>query len=119
MHAFVSMLEVEDQRFDLSIYGFFLKEIPRRMGSNEALDASVGALTLALPCVHTKQPTAPALEAYGQALRSLRLTLSNHDDDKTADTLCAMYLVVITQVSTYSSPTREASANATRRAGWD
>lgn len=97
---FVSALEVLDPRFDLTVYGSFVREIPRRLGSNEALDAAVSTLTTALPLIHTRQQSAEVYRKYVQALQSLRMCLGDPVKAASPDTLCALYLVVICQVIT-------------------
>ncbi|CAK7209393.1 hypothetical protein SBRCBS47491_000426 [Sporothrix bragantina] len=107
----VSALEVSDPRFDLSVYGNFLKGIPRRLGSSPVLDAAASAMAAALPLVGRQtgvndydkalQPvsraTVPMLQHYGRALHALRHALSDPSATKDPNTLCALYLVVITQ----------------------
>jgi hypothetical protein len=97
--GFLSALQVTDIRFDLSIYGEFFKDIPRRLGTNEALDASVSALTTAWPSVHTRQQSTEMVSRYVHALKSLRVCLSDPAKAESANTLCAVYLVTICQVS--------------------
>jgi hypothetical protein len=103
---FVSALQVSDARFDLSVYGSLFKEIPRRLGRNAALDASVGALTTALPWVHTHHRSADMFDRYAHALKSLRASLDDPVQARSADTLCAVYLIVICHASLkLASPT--------------
>ena len=104
-------LAVSDPRFDLSIYGAFLKDIPRRIGSSSVLDAATSALVVTLPLVAswvtarkndqnlqpTGHATVPMLQQYGRALNALRSALSNPIAAKDPNTLCALYLIVITQ----------------------
>jgi hypothetical protein len=97
---FVSALEVLDPRFDLTIYGNFIREIPRRLGTNEALDAAVGTLTTALPLVHTRQRSAELFHKYVVAIRALRLCLGDPVKAASPDTLCALYFIVVCQVTT-------------------
>lgn len=94
----MSALEVPDPRFDLSVYGGFVKELPRRLGTNEALDSAVVALTTILPVVQTRQQSAETFHKYGLALRSLRECLGDPVKARSPDTLCALYLTVICQV---------------------
>lgn len=96
---FVSALEVLDPRFDLTIYGNFVREIPRRLGTNEALDAAVGTLTTALPLVHTRQQSAELYHKYVEALQSLRVCLGDPAKAASPNTLCALYFVIICQVN--------------------
>lgn len=97
--AFVSALEVTDLRYNLTCYGGFLKGIPRRLGTNDALDASVGALTSALSFLYTRRQSPETLAKYIHALKTLRISLDDHAKARTANTLCAMYLIRICQVS--------------------
>ncbi|KAK4224476.1 hypothetical protein QBC38DRAFT_485370 [Podospora fimiseda] len=93
----VSALQVTDVRFELGIYGPFMAELPRRLGRNEALDASVRALTKAYPSVHSHQLTPDMYKSYGEALRHLCTALGNPATATSIETLCAVYLVVICQ----------------------
>ncbi|KAK3944423.1 hypothetical protein QBC46DRAFT_374280 [Diplogelasinospora grovesii] len=95
--AFLSALKVTDVRFDLSIYGSFLKDIPKRLGTNEALDASVEALTTALPWIQSRRETPEMFDRYAHALKTLRLCLDDPVKGRSPDTLCALYLVVVCQ----------------------
>jgi hypothetical protein len=97
--GFLAALGVTDVRFDLTIYGNFMKEVPRRLGSNKALDATVYALTAAFASVHKHQPSAEAINGYGRALKSVRLCLMDPIQKKSPDTLCAMYLIMVLQVN--------------------
>jgi hypothetical protein len=95
---FASNLQVKDPRFDLSCYGIFLPEVPKRLGSHPALDASASALMSAYPCVYKRQPSPEALSKYGRALRVLRISLDNPDRNKIVEMLCAIYFLLICQV---------------------
>ncbi len=101
--SLVSAMAVTDPRFDLSVYGSFLQEIPRRLGRNPALDASVRALTVAFPSVRNRQhvrhtPTAEVLRSYSHALRCLRGCLGDSSLAHAPETMCAVHLVMICQV---------------------
>lgn len=97
--AFCSALKVTDVRYDLSVYGEFFKGIPRRLGSNAALDASVNALITTFASVHSKQQSLEVFESNIQALKALRECLNDPTEATSANTLCAVYLVIICQVS--------------------
>ena len=97
---FVSALQVTDVCFDLRIYGPFFTELPRRLGRNRALDASVRALTTSFPSVHTHQYTPDMYKAYGEALGCLRTSLGDPATAGSVETLCAVYLIMICQVRT-------------------
>ncbi|KAH6718417.1 hypothetical protein BKA61DRAFT_545555 [Leptodontidium sp. MPI-SDFR-AT-0119] len=97
MGAFCSALRITDVRYDLGVYGTFIKDIPRRIGTSDALDASVRALTSTYSAVHTRSKTVDALEHYVDALEVLRNTLNDPDEAGSANTLCAMYLMMVCQ----------------------
>lgn len=96
--SLVSALEVTDIRYELSIYGQFLQDIPRRLGRNAALDSSVVALTTAFGAVHTRTQPAEVFVKYATALSSLRLCLHDPVEAQSPETLCAIWFVVICQV---------------------
>lgn len=98
--AFVFTLEVKDLRYDLSCYGAFLEDIPKRLGSNIALDASVNVLSSAFSSLYTHQQSLITLSKYVNALKALRICLDDPLQAWTADTLCAVYLLLICQVGT-------------------
>ncbi|KAK4208624.1 hypothetical protein QBC37DRAFT_431720 [Rhypophila decipiens] len=94
---FISALQVTDVRFDLRIYGPFFVELPRRLGRNSALDASVRALSVSFPAVQTHRYTSDMYKAYGEALGCLRAALGDAATAGSVETLCAVYLIVICQ----------------------
>lgn len=96
--ALISTLQVVDLRYDVSYYGEFLKDIPRRLGSNKALDAAAGALSSAYVSLHTRQQSVSTYTEYGNALKALRLCLDDPVKGNSPETLCAIYLVMICQV---------------------
>lgn len=97
--ALCSALEVKDVRYDLSVYGEFLKHIPKRLGTNKALDASVKALTTSFASVPSRKRSIEGYETYVQGLQALRVCLGNPKDVGSPDTLCAIYLMMLCQVS--------------------
>jgi hypothetical protein len=76
--AFVSLLEVKDVRFDISCFGLFLYDIPKRLGKNSALDASVVALTASFSSMHSNRRPPEALAAYGKARKQNFWSLSKY-----------------------------------------
>jgi len=110
----ISTLQVTDVRFDLRICGPFFPEIPRRLGRSQALDASVRALVLAFPSVYTHQYTTDMYKSYGEALRHLRTALADASTASSPDTLCAVYLIMICQVSIAFPPAPFALASSSR-----
>ncbi|KAK5657187.1 hypothetical protein OQA88_3245 [Cercophora sp. LCS_1] len=91
---------VTDARFDLTVYGYFLEEIPSRLGRNLALDAAVQTLTVAFSFLLSRQTgsdRAEVLRSYNDALRCLRDCLNDPMSAHTSETLCAVYLVMVCQ----------------------
>jgi hypothetical protein len=80
-------------------YGGFLAEVPQRLGTNEALDASVYAVCAAHSsfCVY-KDISVEALTKYSHALRMLRVCLDDPVKASTPETLCAVMMLLICQV---------------------
>lgn len=100
--ALVALLRITDLRYDVSGFGGFLKDIPRRMGRNKALDASVNAFTTLYPILYSQNMhvSSAMLAAYVRALESLRISLEDRMTAQTPETLAAIYLVTLSQVST-------------------
>lgn len=115
--AFVSVLEVSDPRYDITCYGGWVLDLPRRLGANEALDASVNALSATFPAVHSKQITCKALSSYVKALEVLRLYIADPVKVREPETLCAIYLVMICQVRWSGQRSDALPANSAYRAG--
>jgi hypothetical protein len=113
--AFFSAFEIKDVRYDLSTYGEFLKDIPRRLGSSPALDASVKAFTNSCSLVHSRQASTQAYESYIDALKALRDDINNPKEAGSANTMCAVYLIMICQVR---AALDEALAILTSNQGW-
>ncbi|KAF2096262.1 hypothetical protein NA57DRAFT_67772 [Rhizodiscina lignyota] len=95
--AFISTLEVKHPGYDLSCYGWFLQDIPKRLGTNDALDAAVGAISAAYSSIYTRQRSVETFSRYGHALRTLRVCLNDHKKSHSVDTLCAIYLIMVCQ----------------------
>ena len=100
--AFTFAFDTRDLRFDLRIYGEFFRDIPRRLGRNEALDASTRAITTAYTAVQTRQHSVKIYEDYAHALKMLRTCLNDPVKAAEPDTMCAVYLTMICQVLPHS-----------------
>ncbi|KAF2798173.1 hypothetical protein K505DRAFT_297123 [Melanomma pulvis-pyrius CBS 109.77] len=88
-----------DMRFNLAwSYGIFLQEIPSRLGTNEALDSAVEAVTDAhsTACCLQK-PTPSNLVYYSKALRNLKACLDDPMKATSANTLAAVMILLICQ----------------------
>ncbi|KAH8881165.1 hypothetical protein GQ53DRAFT_888905 [Thozetella sp. PMI_491] len=93
----IDVLEIRDARYSVGCYGDFLRHVPTRLGRSDALDASVRALISAFPSHYTGCLTSSALVDYGTALSALRLSLVRGDEAVTTETLCSIYLIMISQ----------------------
>jgi hypothetical protein len=91
----------DDLRYHLTwAYGIFIEDIPRRIGTNEALDTA----TAALVSVHSNLGShrynfipSEHLVKYSHALKTLRIYLDDPTRARTAETLCAIILLFICQ----------------------
>jgi hypothetical protein len=101
-HAFVNAIKLTTNlKYNLAwAYGLYLEEIPARLGLNEALDASADALICAHQsfCVY-RTSSGEALMKYCRALSKLRNCLDDPVKASTSETLCAVSLLLICQVS--------------------
>ncbi|KAF5877158.1 putative transcription factor cys6 protein [Botrytis fragariae] len=95
--SFISVLEVKDIRYDIGVYGAFLTEIPKRLGSSAALDASVNAISTSYTSIYSRTKPVEALESYGRGLKALRVALNDPKEATEANTICAFYLMMICQ----------------------
>lgn len=66
---------------------------------NKALDASVDAFSTAFSQFYTVDKSVVAYSKYGQALKAVRDCLNDPSQAKTIETMCAIYLVMVVQVS--------------------
>lgn len=96
--TFIHRLEIKDPKYDLTSYGIFMKDLPRRLGTSAALDASVSAFLSAYLSVPSRQQQPEALVKYGNALKSLRDSLQDPVESGSINTLCAIYLIMVCQV---------------------
>ena len=79
-------------------YGLFFEDIPARLGTNEALDASISALTASHSslCAH-RTVSIEALRRYSRALRVLRSYLTEPARATSSETLCAVLVLIVCQ----------------------
>ncbi|KAL4789489.1 hypothetical protein BDV19DRAFT_374099 [Aspergillus venezuelensis] len=94
---FIEVLEVTDIRYDVTWYGPFLENLPRRIGSSPALDAAIGAVTSAVKTLRTHQNHQDAMGKYVNGWKALRTCLSDPEQTKSIHTVCAIYLMMICQ----------------------
>jgi hypothetical protein len=100
----VYIIELRDPACDISTYGWFVQDLPRRIGSNEPLDAAITAFISGFGTLQDKTKSkVDALDRYGFALKALRKTMQNPAQANPADNMCSIYLIAICQVSLISS----------------
>lgn len=95
--ALGSVLEVTDPRYDVFAFGLFMRELPRRLGHSVALDASTAAFVSALRDLRTRQPTPDTIGKYVGALSAVQESLGDESTAYSAETLCAVFLVMAAQ----------------------
>ncbi|KAL7946766.1 hypothetical protein V8C42DRAFT_318742 [Trichoderma barbatum] len=98
--AFVSLLDINDPSYDLSCYGGWFKDLPRRLGTNEALDAAVEAMVGFYPHLRRHEQSSlsrGSLFKYVNALQALRTCLNDPQKANKPETLCAVYVIMICQ----------------------
>ncbi|KAL5087826.1 hypothetical protein Trisim1_007480 [Trichoderma cf. simile WF8] len=98
--AFVSLLDINDPSYDLACYGPWFKDLPRRLGTNVALDAAVEAMVGFYP--HLRRHDQSSLSRgsvvkYVNALQALRTCLNDPQSANKPETLCAVYVLMICQ----------------------
>ena len=96
-----TMLPSTSLRYNLAYnYGGFLEHIPQRLGTNQALDTSVEALVCAHAdiCVN-RAVGVKAIAKYSCALKQLRICLDDPVKACATETLGAVMLLLICQVS--------------------
>ncbi|RDW69802.1 hypothetical protein BP6252_08822 [Coleophoma cylindrospora] len=100
--ALVGKLDAsDDMRYHLCwTYGDYLGDIPKRLGTNEALDTAVAALVSAHSCLGPRRgrggrATPESIQKYTHALNALRILLDNPAKAREPETLCAVMLLMI------------------------
>lgn len=80
-------------------FGLWLEDIPRRLGTNEALDRAVDTLTTAhsnFSC--NRGPSVEALSKHSRALRTLSVYLDDRVHAQSSSTLSAVMILLICQL---------------------
>jgi hypothetical protein len=98
--VFISRLEVQDVRYDVSTFGRFLLLLPQRTYSNEALETAMDAFSTAFSYDNYQGYSINWLRKYNRSIKALRDHLNTPDKATTAETLCAIYLLLLAQVNT-------------------
>lgn len=100
--CFVDMIQPSsDRRFNLaSTYGDFLENVPQRLGSNTALDVAAQALVASHRDFAVRRPVTPdSLAKYSDAIRALTQSISDPVTCHSLETICAVLLLTMCQVS--------------------
>lgn len=81
-------------------FGGFIIDIPRRLGSNAALDATSDAFVASFTGFRSgrREPDTKVLRLHGKALKALRSCLEERTTAQASETLCAIQLIMIYQV---------------------
>jgi hypothetical protein len=95
----ISAFQVADLRYSIFAFALYFKDLPRRLGTNDALDAAVGAFLSAHQVLRSGLCTQSTLQQYGYALKVLRESLYDPSTAQSSETLCAVHLLWICQVS--------------------
>ncbi|OAQ96561.1 hypothetical protein LLEC1_06354 [Akanthomyces lecanii] len=93
MSGFVSILEITDPRYDVFSMSHWLGDLPRRFGSNRALDTAMQGVIAAFPCLYSKTVTQRAVDAYEEALKYIRLSLRDARTNVDTGCMCALFLL--------------------------
>lgn len=102
LNDFIKKLQVRDPRYDICwAYGGLFNEIPKRLGANAALDASVSAMTAAISGLGDSRKSPELFARYGHALKSLKACLEDPVAVRSSSTLCAIYIIWICQVRAF------------------
>lgn len=99
--AFVKTIKRStDLRYNLWwSFGSYLEDVPCRLGTNEALDRAVDALTTLHMDFCTGRPVSvEALSKYAQALRMMRVYLDDKVHAQSSNTLCAVMVLLVCQM---------------------
>lgn len=97
--AFVARLEVHDVRYDISAYGGFLKYLPPRLGVNRSLDAAMDAFSAVFSNYNGEPYSLAVFRKYVNAISAVRDCVSRPNKDTIVETICAIYLLMLVQVS--------------------
>lgn len=98
----VHITSESDLRYNLTwAFGGYLLEVPRRLGVNVALDAAADALVTCHLRFNSgvKAPSRKELTKYTYALGQLRVSLDDPLIAASSNTLCAVMLLTLCQVS--------------------
>ncbi|KAF5542990.1 hypothetical protein FMEXI_7226 [Fusarium mexicanum] len=96
--SLVHILEFDNPGYDISTYGWFVKDLPRHVGSSKPLDAAIAAFVTGFaPLKDRSVSKVEALDKYVFALRGLREAMQDPEKAFSADNMCSIYLISICQ----------------------
>ena len=100
---FVAALRVTDPKFDLVSIGAWLVDIPARLGTSGLLDIASAALVAAVEVLPIGRQSVTALSSYCKAVKCLVKALQDPIKAEEPCTLAAVFMVMVSQVTTHSS----------------
>jgi hypothetical protein len=109
LNAFVHCMNNQGSAISLHLvlnFGGFLKDVPRHLGRNEALDNASDALIAGYNHFRRTRHIATdpmCLYKYTEALRSLRMSLSDTETACETETMCAIQMLMIVEVGSNTS----------------
>ncbi|KAE8372120.1 hypothetical protein BDV26DRAFT_108291 [Aspergillus bertholletiae] len=98
--AFVQAIHPSmDIRWNLAwLYGGFMRDVPARLGTNEALDTAADAVVrMHADFCATRKMSVQALSKYGRALNTLYAYLDDPVKAASTNTLCAVTILLLCQ----------------------
>lgn len=100
--SLVASFAIESIGYNLTSYGPYMKELPRRLGHSVALDAAVACLTDAHSKILRRAPVNTVINPYLYlaAVQGLQMALEDTMESASADTLCATALLAVAEVRT-------------------
>ncbi|KAF4949159.1 hypothetical protein FGADI_9074 [Fusarium gaditjirri] len=108
----VHILEFDNPGYDISTYGWFVKDLPRHVGSSKPLDAAITAFVTGFgPFKDRSVSKVDALDKYVFALKALRESMRDPAQAFSVDNMCSIYLISICQEWLGSGDTAAGASN--------
>jgi hypothetical protein len=98
INQLIAALEITDPRYNLSSLGGFLRELPMRIGKNQALDAAVDSLNSSFSALCSGQCSTEMYTKYGHALRAMRRGMDQIEPNSLFDVMAAIHLLLLSEV---------------------
>ncbi|KAF4439114.1 hypothetical protein F53441_12665 [Fusarium austroafricanum] len=94
----VHIIDLDNPGYDISTYGWFVKDLPRHIGSSKPLDAAITAFVTGFGTMRDKNLSkVNALDRYVYALKALRESMQDPVQAFSTDNMCSIYLISICQ----------------------